>query len=90
VQQARIIEQLDKMTASGRITPEEADRLRAAAGTEEFDVVMGAIRARHAQIHTDAAIADGRMSPEDAETTLERVRDGEHSAALRAQIRGTG
>jgi hypothetical protein len=90
VQQARIIEQLDKMTASGRITPEEADRLRAAAGTEEFDVVMGAILARHAQIHTDAAIADGRMCPEDAETALERVRDGEHSAALRAQIRGTG
>jgi len=90
VQHARIIEQLDKMTASGRITPEEAAGLRAAAGTEEFDVVMGAIRARHARVHTDAAVADGRMSQGDAETALDRVRDGEHSAALRAQIRGTG
>ncbi len=89
-QQQRILEQLDKMIASGRITPEEAARLRAAAGTAEFDVVMGSIRARHAQAHTDAAVADGRMHPEEAETALERVRDGEHSAALRAQIRGKG
>jgi hypothetical protein len=89
MQQERIIEQLEKMTASGRITPEEAARLRAAAGTEAFDDVVGAIRARHAQAHTDAAVADGRMSTGDAETALERVRDGEHSVALRAQIKGT-
>ena len=49
MQPERIIEQLGKMTASGRITPEEAARLRAAAGTAEFDVVMGSIRARHAR-----------------------------------------
>jgi hypothetical protein len=90
MQPERIIEQLEKMTASGRITPEEAARLRAAAGTTEFDVVMGSIRARHARVHTDAAVADGRMSPADAETALERVRDGDHSAALRAHIKGPG
>jgi hypothetical protein len=78
------------MTASGRITPEEAARVRAAAGSAEFDVVVGAIRPRHARAHADTAVADGRMSPGDAETALERVRDGEHSAALRAHIRGTG
>jgi hypothetical protein len=86
VQQERIIKQLGTMAASERITPEEAARLRAAAGTAEFD----AIRVRHAQAHTDAAVADGRMSPGDAEEALERVRGGEHSTALRTHIRGTG
>jgi hypothetical protein len=39
-------------------------------------------------MHTDAAVAAGRMSPEDADASLVRVRDGEHSAELRAHIRG--
>ena len=55
----RSIEQLEKMAASGRITPEEAARLRAGAGAPEFDAVMGTIRARHAQSHADAAVAPG-------------------------------
>jgi hypothetical protein len=89
MQHGRIIEQLETMVASGRITPAEADRLRATAGTIEFDSVMGEIRARHAQVHTDAAVAAGRMSQEEADASLERVRDGEHTADLRAHIRGT-
>ena len=88
MQQERIIEQLEKMVASGRITPEEAARLRASAGTPDFDAVMGEIRARHAQVHTDAAVATGRLSQEKADASLDRVRGGEHPAAARAQIRG--
>jgi polyhydroxyalkanoate synthesis regulator phasin len=88
MQPERIIEQLDRMVASGRITDEEAERLRATAGTPAFDAAMAAVRARHAQEHTDAAVAEGRMSPEDAATLVARVRDGEHSAALRSDIRG--
>jgi hypothetical protein len=87
---ARVLEQLDRMVASGRITPEEADRLRKAAGTTEFEAAMGAIRARHAQVHTDAAVAAGTMSPEDAAAALERARQGDHSADLRRHIRGAG
>jgi polyhydroxyalkanoate synthesis regulator phasin len=87
MQYERIIEQLDKMVASGRLTPEEAERLRATAGTAGFDEALAAVRTRHARAHTDAAVADGRMSPEDAEALLERVRDGEHSAELRSRIR---
>lgn len=86
----RILEQLDRMVASGRITPEEANRLRGAAGTTEFDAVMTNIRARHAQAHTDAAVAAGTMSPEDAAAALASVRQGNHSADLRRRIRGTG
>jgi hypothetical protein len=89
MQQERIIEQLEKMVAAGRITPVEAARLRASAGTAEFDTVMGTIRARHARPHTDAAVAAGRMSQEEAEASLDRVRAGDHSPALRSHIKGT-
>jgi polyhydroxyalkanoate synthesis regulator phasin len=89
VQEARIIEQLEKMVASGRITPEEAARIRAAAGTTEFDTVMGDIRVRHAQVHTDAAVKAGRMSQQEADASLDRVRNGEHAGELRSRIRGT-
>jgi polyhydroxyalkanoate synthesis regulator phasin len=85
----RIIEQLEKMVAAGRITPEEAARLRASAGGPEFDAVMGTIRTRHARPHTDAAVAAGRMSTEEADALLDRVRAGDHSPALRSQIKGT-
>ncbi len=90
MQPERILERLDRMVASGRITPDEAAQLRAAAGTAEFDAAMASIRARHAQAHTDAAVAAGTMSPEDAASSLERVRGGDHSADLRRHIRGAG
>jgi hypothetical protein len=86
----RVLEQLDRMVASGRITEAEADGLRRADGTTEFDEVMNAIRARHAQAHTAAAVADGTMSQEDEAAALESVRQGDHSADLRRRIRGTG
>ena len=88
MQPERIIERLDQMVSTGRITADEAMRLRAAAGTAEFDAVMASIRARHAEAHTDAAVAAGTMSPEDAADSLERVRRGEHSTDLRRHIRG--
>jgi hypothetical protein len=88
MQPERIIERLDAMVPSGRLTAEEASRLRATAGTPEFDDAMAAIRGRHAQVHTDAAVAAGTMSPEDAASSLARVRDGEHSPELRRRIRG--
>jgi hypothetical protein len=88
MQPERIIERLDGMVTAGRITTEEASHLRAVAGTAEFDVVLAGIRARHAQAHTDAAVADGSMNPADAEASLARVRSGDHSAELRRHIRG--
>jgi hypothetical protein len=90
MQPERIIERLDTMVASGRLTAEEAARLRATAGTPEFDEALAAIRARHAQVHTDAAVAAGTMSPADAASALARVRDGEHSGDLRRHIRTAG
>jgi hypothetical protein len=40
------------------------------------------------RVHADAAVAAGTMSPQDAEASLERVRDGDHSTGLRRHIRG--
>ncbi len=84
----RMMDRLDAMVASERITPDEAARLRAAEGSAEFDEVVAGIRARHAQAHTDPAVAAGRMSEAEADAYLERVRDGEHSPELRKRIRG--
>ncbi len=84
----RMMERLDAMVASGRITPDEAARLRATEGTSEFEEAVAAVRARHAQSHTDRAVGDGRMSAEEADGYLDRVRSGEHSRELRSSIRG--
>ena len=76
------------MVASGRITEEEAGRLRAAEGSAAFEEVVAGIRARHAQVHTDAAVAEGRISESEADGLLTRVRSGEHSKELRSNIKG--
>jgi hypothetical protein len=83
----RIMLQLDKMVASGRITDGEAAQLRAAEGTPQFDAVVGAIRARHASAHMEAAVAEGDMSQAEAETFMAQLRNGEHPEGLRARLR---
>jgi polyhydroxyalkanoate synthesis regulator phasin len=85
----RIMEQLDRMVASGRITEDEAGRLRAAERSAAFEEVVTGIRARHAQVHTDAAVAEGRMSQSEADGFVDRMRSGEHAKELRSQITGT-
>ena len=82
----RILGQLDKMVASGRITEAEAARLRATAGTPEFDAAMGAVRARHAGAQMEGAIRSGEMTQEEADADLERLRRGEHPKGLRARL----
>ena len=74
------------MVASGRITEEEAARLRASVGTPEFDVAIGEVRARHAGAHMEGAIRVGEMSQEEADSYLERLRKGEHPKGLRARL----
>jgi polyhydroxyalkanoate synthesis regulator phasin len=76
------------MVEAGRITAEEAAHLRATEGTPAFEEVVARVRARHAQAHTDPAVAEGRMSQDEADHLLGRVLDGEHSTELRKQVRG--
>ena len=87
MQEDRIIEQLDKMVASGRMTSEEAKRLRATAGTAEFETAMGEVRARHASVHLQSAVSAGEMTQEEADDQLQRLRAGEHPKGLRARLR---
>ncbi len=83
----RIIEQLDKMVATGRVTEDEAERLRSTEGTEGFGVVVAEIRARHAAVQMESAVQAGEMSREDADEQLNRIRAGEHPKGLRARLR---
>ena len=83
----RLLKQLDKMVASGRVTETEAARLRAAAGSDEFDQAAREIRVRHAGEHLNAAVEGGQMTQEEANAHLEGLRRGEHSRFLRAHLR---
>jgi len=83
----RIMQQVDKMVASRRITEDEAARLRAAEGTPQFEAVVGTIRARHAGAHMKAAVAEGEMSQAEADAYLAQLRGGEHPKGLRARLR---
>jgi len=82
----RLLERLDHMVESGRVTEGEAARLRAATGPGEIERAVGAIRLRHAGARLDAAVADGDMSREEADGFLERLRNGEHPRGLRSHL----
>jgi hypothetical protein len=86
MREERILEQLDKMIASGQVTEDEAAALRAAAGTDEFERAVGAIQARHAGEHMDRAVAAGDMTPEEASVYTERLQSGDHPTGLRARL----
>lgn len=86
-QRERIVASLDRMVASGRLTKEEADRLRGADEPGQFDSAIRGIRVRHAAAKLAAAIEDGSLSQEDADVILNRLQSGEHSAAIRARLR---
>ena len=86
MKEERILQQLDKMVASGRITEDEATDLRAATGTEQFQRAVGAIQARHAGEHMESAIAAGEMTQAEADAYLDRLRRGDHPKGLRARL----
>lgn len=82
----RIVENLDRTVASGRFTPEEAARLRAAADPAEFDAVIREVRTRHARTSVAQAVEAGQLSSDDADAFLERLNSSEHSSSLRAEL----
>jgi len=82
----RLVDQLDKMVESGKVTEDEAKRVRAASGPAEFDDVTRDISVRHAKARLDAAVEDGGMSQEEADGFLSRLRNGEHPRSLRAHL----
>jgi hypothetical protein len=83
----RLLARLDHMVESGRLTDDEALRLRAAAEPGEFHHAVRDIRVRHAAMKLDAAVADRSLSRVDADGLLDRLRRGEHGRPLRAHLR---
>ena len=83
----RLVERVGQMVRSGRLTEAEAERLRATEGQDEFDEAVRDIRVRHAGTSLGAAVDEGRLSQDEADGLLERLRGGEHSRSLRARVR---
>jgi ubiquinone/menaquinone biosynthesis C-methylase UbiE/Arc/MetJ-type ribon-helix-helix transcriptional regulator len=73
-----IVERLDQMVAAGRVTGEEAERLREAVRSGGFDEAVRDVRIRHAEERLAAGLRDGTVTREEADTVLARVRNGEH------------
>ncbi len=82
----RIAAQAGKLVAAGRLTADEAERLRAAPDLSRARRVVREIRARHASERLDDAVAEGTVSRQEADELVERLRGGEHSRALRAHL----
>jgi hypothetical protein len=85
---ARLVKRLDKLVEAGRVTPEEAARLRAATDSTEFDDAVLDVRLRHARVIVDEAVADGRVSQAEADVLRERLRNREDPSFLRGLRRG--
>jgi hypothetical protein len=85
--QQRILRRLDRMVSAGRITPQEAERVRAAGDADAFQAALGEVRARHAAADLDVAVADGSLTQPEADELRHRLRRGEHTPGLRKQLR---
>jgi hypothetical protein len=80
---SRLVARLDTMVAAGRITDEEAARLRAAADSGTLHAEAQRIQRRHAKARLEAAVADGRMTPGEAAALVARLDSGEDPRFLR-------
>jgi polyhydroxyalkanoate synthesis regulator phasin len=87
MKEERILQQLDKMVASGQVTPEEAEHLRDTQARPEFEAAMPDVRLRHAGERLKSAVSEGQMSQQEADEQFERLRKGEHPKGLRARLR---
>jgi hypothetical protein len=82
-----VVERLEKLVQAGRLTEQEAERLRGAADQREFDGAVREIRIRHATERVDEAVEDGRLSRPEADALLERLHSGEDPRFLRGRLR---
>lgn len=76
------------MVERGRLSEQDAERLRSAGDSGE-DVALQ-IRLEHAKTALAAAVDDGRMAQEEAESVLTRLAAGEHPRGLRRQLKLNG
>lgn len=74
---ADIRKRVTRMAKAGRVTPEEAEQVFAAADAEELGRAVGAIRARHTWERLDAEVREGRLTKSEADLFIERLEQGE-------------
>ena len=86
-EQRRVLQHLDRMVSTGRVTAAEAERLRGAGNMAAFDAALAEIRARHGGPELDAAVADGQLTRPEADELLDRLRRGDHSPGLHQRVR---
>jgi hypothetical protein len=84
----RLIGRLDKMVRAGRLTEEDAERLRAAANSGELDNAVREIQLKHAGERVNAALGNGRLTQEEARAIFDRLAKGEDPHFLRDLLRG--
>lgn len=82
-----MIERLDQMVRSGRVTEAEAGEVRASGGGVDFEEAIRKIRVRHAAAKLDVAVNVGGMSRDEADGYLDRLGKGDHLRSLRAHLR---
>lgn len=85
------LRRVEKMLAAGRITEEEAARVRAEAteGGGGAGASVIAIRLRHAREWLERQVAGGHMTQEEADEALDRLGRGEDPSVIR-QVRRRG
>jgi hypothetical protein len=86
-EQQRVLRQLDRMVAAGRVTAQEAERLRGARDAATFESVLGEIRSRHAGPDLAAAVQAGQLTGAEADDLRHQIRQGHHPRGLRGQLR---
>ncbi len=78
------------MVEAGRLTEDEAARLRAAADDDELEEGARAIQLRHARARIDEAVQQGNVTRAEAEDLLDRLDRGEDLRFLRGLRRRLG
>jgi hypothetical protein len=78
---AKVPRHLDKLVEAGRITTDEAERLRAG----DTGAVVG-IRVRHGTARLEQAVEEGQITKEEGDRLLARLRAGDDPAELRAEL----
>jgi hypothetical protein len=68
----RLDTRLSRLVAAGRITADDADRVRAAADAGDAEPEMRRVRLAHARALVDAAVMAGRLSPDDGAAVMSR------------------
>ena len=77
------------MLALGRITDEEAARVRAATDEHERQSALRAIRVRHASERAEAAVAEGRVDRPEVDVALERLAAAGDASSVRRLLAGS-